>query len=480
MSFAPVSGVALFAHWVLVLLFSLRVMRRRAPVGVSLAWLLIIFVAPFVGVLLYVLFGEKRFSRRRLRQLAEYAPNIAEWQLALKRRYGAAKSENRRTVLIERLAEGAQGRPKLSGNHLTLLTDADSIFDAMVADIDAATTNCDAEFYIWDESGRTADVVDALVRATDRGVRCRALADSLGSKKFLRGPLAKKLRAAGVPMREALPAGLREALYSRTDLRNHRKVLVIDGRVAYTGSQNLADPRFFDRKGGFGEWVDAMARVTGPAALAISGVFELDWALESGDAPSLAEDDEATEERGTADVQVVPSGPDVRLGTIDQLFLSAIYSAERELIITTPYFVPDDALLEALVAAAARGVETTLIVPARNNSRMVRYASSAHYDDLLSAGVRIAHFNGGLLHTKSLTVDEAFSIFGSANLDIRSLWLNLEISLFVYDRRFTTDLRALQRRYLESSLMIRLEEWRKRPSRVRWAEDVFRLLSPLL
>ncbi|MCB1020592.1 MAG: cardiolipin synthase [Bryobacterales bacterium] len=480
MSFAPIPGVALFAHWLLVLLFSLRVMRRRAPVGVSLAWLLIIFVAPFVGVLLYVLFGEKRLARRRLAQLARSTPAILEWQRRLGERFGAPPAESARTALIERLAEGAQGRPKLRGNNLALLTDADSVFDAMIRDIDSATTSCDAEFYIWDEGGRTADVADALVRAAARGVRCRALADALGSERFLRRPLARKLREAGVTLRSALPAGLRQALYSRTDLRNHRKALVVDGRIAYTGSQNLADPRFFEQNAGAGQWVDAMVRVTGPAVLPISGVFELDWALETAGALELDEGERVEAEAGSAAVQVVPSGPDSRPGTINQLFLSALYSAERKLTITTPYFIPDDALLGALEAAAARGVETTLIVPARNNSRMVRFASSAHYDGLLAAGVRIAHFNAGLLHTKSITVDDAFSIFGSANLDIRSLWLNLEISLFIYDQTFTSELSALQQRYLADSTLIRLEEWRRRPNWVRWAEDVFRLLSPLL
>jgi cardiolipin synthase len=179
-------------------------------------------------------------------------------------------------------------------------------------------------------------------------------------------------------------------------------------------------------------------------------------------------------------VQLAPSGPDLRPEAIHRLLLTAIYAARRTLVMSTPYFVPDDSILTALLTAALRGVDVTLIVPARNDSFLVRHASVASFDDLLTAGVRIARFNGGLLHTKSLTVDGELSFFGSVNLDMRSLWLNFEISLLVYDRDFTGRLFELQNEYIRNSDWLELDQWRCRPARSRFIANTCRLLSPLL
>jgi len=263
-------------------------------------------------------------------------------------------------------------------------------------------------------------------------------------------------------------------------LRNHRKIVVIDDDVAYTGSQNLVDPRFFKQEAGAGQWVDAMARITGPTVSSLDAVFELDWSVETrkpfeAPAPAPTRPDQA----GPV-VQVVPSGPDLQPEGIHQLLLTAIYNARSEIVMTTPYFVPDESMILALLAAARRGVRVTLIVPAHNDSLLVRHASVASFDALMTAGVVIALFKGGLLHTKSLAIDGEVSLFGSVNLDMRSLWLNFEISLFVYDAGFCTQLRQLQDSYLENSEMLRLEEWRRRPRWRKFVEDAFRLFGPVL
>jgi cardiolipin synthase len=377
------------------------------------------------------------------------------------------------------------GFPALAGNRIEVLDDAGRVFDVLVADIDRARTSCDVCFYIWHEGGRTAAVVEALARAAERGVRCRALADAIGSRPFLSSASARRLRDAGVELITALPTGPLRSFFVRRDLRNHRKLVSIDQRVAYTGSLNLVDPRCFKQDAGVGEWVDAMVRLTGPAAVALDGVFALDWVVETGAPWYLGELPETGERPAPsahpgAVVQVVPSGPDLRPKAIYQLLLTVIYGARRELVMTTPYFVPDEAILTALVSAAHRGVAVTLLVPAHNDSMLVRHASAATYEELAAAGVCIALHEGGLLHTKSLVVDGETSVFGSVNLDMRSLYLNFEISLFVYDRAFAGRLRALQDRYLESAPQLDLEAWRRRPALRRFQENLVRLIGPLL
>ncbi|WP_208598314.1 cardiolipin synthase [Desulfatiglans anilini] len=478
-----VSTVVLVVHWVVIVILSIRVVMRRPPVGVAMAWLVVVFSVPFAGAAVYLLFGEKRLGRSRAVRIQSGVPRLTRWQASL----GAQAVTVPLPIgppgePLRRHAERLQGFPALPGNETLLLSDFESVFDHMIRDIGAAEQTVHLCFYIWEEKGRTGEIVDALTRAAQRGVQCRAIADALGSKTFLKGLQAGRLRRAGVDLRAAWPTGLARALATRTDLRNHRKIAVIDGRVAYTGSQNLVDPRFFKQKAGVGEWVDAMVRIKGPAAASLDGVFLFDWSVETGATfePPTVWTASGSAMPGGSVVQVVPSGPDLQAESIHQVLLKAIYGAECELVMTTPYFVPDDALLTALTTAALCGVAVTLIIPARNDSLLVRHASAAHFDDLMSAGVRIALFNGGLLHTKSLTIDGAVSVFGSVNLDMRSFWLDSEISLLVYDRDFTGRLRDLQERYLRDSERLDPDVWNSRPSRRRFVDNACRLLGPLL
>jgi cardiolipin synthase len=226
-----------------------------------------------------------------------------------------------------------------------------------------------------------------------------------------------------------------------------------------------------------------MLRIEGPAVEALGGIFLQDWEVNTGVSLTLLEESHdvmPVEEQGPVALQAMPSGPARKPLAILQLLLSTFYAAKRELVVTTPYFVPDDSLLTALISAAHRGVEVTVVLPEKNDSRLVDYASRAVFEDLLEAGVTIAAFRGGLLHTKSVTVDGEFCLFGSVNLDMRSLWLNFEISLMIYNREITTQIRELQADYIRDSDLLDASAWRQRPFSRRLLENVTHLAAPLL
>jgi cardiolipin synthase len=463
--------------------FSVRIITRRLPVGVALAWLSVVLIFPYAGAIVYLLIGESRLGRQRGRRAAALRESYRGWAKSLRESHPTSTAELTGAAGgLARLAEAALDSPPLAGNSVLLLRDGGEAFPALIRDIDAARQTCHLEFYIWDVGGVADEVVEALLRAAARGVVCRVLVDAVGSRTFVGSDRARRLRAGGVTLREALPVTLRRLLFVRADLRLHRKIVVIDGIVGFTGSLNLADPALFKRNAGVGQWVDALARVQGPAVAALGAIFLQDWELETGEAlPVPAREGlPARPAGGRAVVQVLPSGPGERVGAIERILLTAVYAASRELVLTTPYFVPDETLLSALLSAPGRGVDVTLIVPAKVDSRMTHYASRAHQADLLAAGVRVALYRGGLLHTKSLAVDGQFSLFGSLNLDPRSLRLDFEVMLAVYDADFTAALRRLQQSYVDRSDWLDLVTCQSRSAVERFTEDAARLVGPLL
>lgn len=472
------------ADLVIRLGLSVRVIMRRLPVGVSLAWLFIVLEFPFVGVALYLLFGEVRLGHRRARRAEVLHGPYEEWLAELRQRSAphwpddAAGGKS-----LAQLAECEAGIPALPGNRVELLPDWEAAFRSLLRDIDAATRTCHLEFYIWHVGGLANDVGEALLRAAARGVACRVLLDDVGSRPFLRSTWPARLRQGGVELHSALPASLLRMAFVRFDLRMHRKIVVIDGKVGYTGSLNLVDPRHFKQEAGVGQWVDAMVRVEGPAVEPLAITFLEDWALDVPvDVERLREvgDVHPLRPRGPAAVQVIPSGPVQETAVMQRVLLAAIYAAQRELVLTTPYFVPDEDLVTALVSAAHRGVAVTLIVPAHVDSKLVNWASRAFLGDLAAAGATVQLFEGGLLHTKSVTVDGQFSLFGSLNLDPRSLHLNFEITLAIYDAGATSELRGLQQSYCEQSRPLCMDDWGKRTMGRRLVENTARLFGPLL
>jgi cardiolipin synthase len=477
------SALLLGGHMLLVAGLAVRILARHLPVGSTLAWLVILFVLPLFGPALYLFIGENRLGNKRARRWTEIHDLYRGWQGRLKTRSDIDWSRlHPRARALASHGESITGFVALQGHALQLLEGWDDFVDTLVADIDAARSSCHLEFYIWESAGRAAEVEAALARAAGRGVTCRVLVDDVGAGRFLRSREVAALRAAGVQVVSQLPVGLLRVLFVRMDLRNHRKIVVIDGEIGYTGSMNLVDPAYFKSNAGVGRWVDAMVRLRGPAVEVLNGAFLEDWELETDEGMEVLEtaDLKAVHEEGDTVVQVVPSGPGLNRASIHQLLLSLLYSAERELVLTTPYFVPDESIMTALVSAARRGVQVTLNVPERLDSVLARFAGAACFEELLDAGVQIARYEPDLLHTKAITVDGRIAVLGSVNIDMRSLWLNFEISLFIYDRACVSRVRELQARYLQDSVSLHPRAWRERSLGSRVAEGVLRLMGPLL
>ncbi len=472
----------------LLLLVQLVVMARillrphRDPSS-RIAWLVVVSVLPLVGLFLYLMLGEVTIGRRRVARMraviAHLLPlpgpidsNAASPELAIPTRYRH----------LFALGHSISGFQPTNGNTAQLLPNSNAVIDALALDIDAATDHVHVQFYIWLPDRNGLKIVEALKRAASRGVICRALADDLGSRTMIRCAHWQAMRAAGVRLAACLPIGnpLLRPFRGRIDLRNHRKIVVIDGHITYCGSQNCADPEFLV-KAKFGPWVDTMVRCEGPIAQQNQFLFASDWMahvhenldeLLSAPAPS-------SKLIGVS-AQVIGTGPTVRYSAMPEIFETLLFSARREIIITTPYYVPNESLQSALCTTACRGVDTILIVPARNDSWIVGAASRSYYADLLTAGVRIYEYEGGLLHAKTLTLDGEVMLMGSANMDRRSFDLNYENNILFYDPALTASVRMRQSDYLAHSRQVRqesVETWRM--SRRLWF-NLIATLGPVL
>lgn len=473
------------------------VIYKRRPVAVTLAWLLLLAFLPVLSWMVYVLVGEVNLGSRRAKRYAEVSKRLMQLGAPLVQHSQLPDTRTHEWFHhVASFGTAVAGIPPMRGNRVALLPDNDGMLESLIADIDAARHHAHLMFYIWSLDAGAQRVADAMIRAARRGVQCRVLVDGVGSWSFVDSPMWKQMSSAGVQVVEALPVNMLRRPLARIDLRNHRKIAAFDGRTAYCGSQNIHDTTFrATRWRNTGQWIDASVRVEGPAAQVLGLIFLLDWQLDSHedlsqrlheflpDLTVLSPHQHAQSQDALARdslIQAIPSGPGPTPQAIHQAFLTLIYSAREELVMATPYFVPDEATLAALAAAASRGVRVTLIMPKVSDSFLVAAASRSHYLDLLEAGVRIHHYTRGLLHAKTLSIDGKVGLIGSANFDARSFFLNFEITLLIYDQDFAHRLGELHASYLCDAYEVTLDAWRKR----KWWEIIrdnsAQLLGPLL
>jgi cardiolipin synthase len=376
------------------------------------------------------------------------------------------------------LAQHLGYMPTLGGNDFELISGYDNIIDRLIADIETAEHHIHLLYYIIadDETGRR--LADALVRAVERGVKCRVLVDSFGALPFIK-KLGDEMTSQGIELHYVLPIGFFRTRFTRIDLRNHRKIAVIDGRLAYTGSQNIVNADYgYDIEGLIYE--ELMVRLTGPIVLQLQAIFAGDWFIESGETLKGVEIFPQLEATGTVVAQSLPSGPAYKQPNFQRMVVALIHHAKERVVITTPYFIPDEPFLQAVETAVMNGVEVVLIVSSKVDQALVGYAQSAYYQQLLEAGIRVFVFGRALLHAKHMSVDNNIALIGSGNMDKRSFDLNFEISMLFYNEQVTQALRAEEAKYLEHAEELNLESWMERSNKERFLQDISKLVSPLL
>ncbi len=456
--------------------------RNRRPTA-AMAWLLAIYFIPLIGVLLFLLIGTPRLPRKRRRKqdainefirdassqldLGSLRPHAPEWFTSL-------------VTMNQTLGS----MPLAGDNDVHLISDYQGSLDAMAAAIRGAQKYVHAEFYILQADATTEGFFAALEDACARGIPVRVLLDHWANRRkpFYRETV-RRLRAMGARWQLMLPVQPLKGKYQRPDLRNHRKLLVVDGDIAFMGSQNVTDSTYNLRKNirrGL-HWVDLMVRLKGPVVGSVNAVFLSDWYSETDEAlQTEAEMFAVTASTGDLDCQIVPSGPGFRFENNLRLFLGLMYSAQRKLIIVSPYFVPDEALLLAVTTACHRGLQVELFVSEEGDQAMVYHAQRSYYEALLKAGVKIWLYRTPyILHSKSMTIDDEVAIIGSSNMDMRSFGLNLEISLLVRGEEFVGEMRQVEQDYRDLSRELTLEEWRQQPLRSTVLDNIARLTSAL-
>jgi len=455
---------------------------NRKP-SAAMAWLLLILLVPIPGIALFLLLGSNRLGRRRHAKQAEANARIHERTAhlaALDTAYpgpsyiGSVATLNRNLGTL----------PALGDNSAELISDYRESIATMTVEIDSAQRFVHVQFYItaWDQV--TGPLFDALVRATKRGVVVRLLFDHLGSRGIpgYKGML-ERLADTEIHWRPMLPIHPFKGELRRPDLRNHRKILVVDGRVAFMGSQNLVEPGYNkDKNHQAGrEWVELMCRVEGPVVAALNAVFATDWYSESD---QILIDElvplDMSDVAGDLTCQVIPSGPGFVTENNLRAFTSLIYSAQRRISLTSPYFVPDESLLYAVTTAAQRGVEVELFVSEEGDQFMVYHAQCSYYRALLESGVRMYLYPAPyVLHSKHFSIDDDVGVLGSSNMDMRSFGLNYEVSMMILGPDIVREMRKVEDVYRAKSRELTLDEWARRPHRSRYLDNVMRLTAAL-
>ena len=459
--------------------------RNRKPSS-AMAWLLAIFLIPFVGIVLFLLVGSPKLPKARRDKQREIDVAIAAVTEGRPTRANTSAWPSWLAGVSE-LNHSLSGFPAVGGNKAHLIDDYQLSIDAMADEIAQAKSFVHVEFYIISFDSVTKRFFAALEGAVARGVTVRVLLDHVASVRAAESKATfAELDRIGVKWSFMLPVRPLKGQFQRPDLRNHRKLVVVDGRVGFMGSQNLIDRSYNSAKNikrGL-QWQELMTRVTGPVVSQINAIFLGDWYCETNeriDSEHVQSSDVSAEKSTTAlDCQVVPSGPGFDGENNLRLFLALLHSAQKRIIITSPYFVPDESMMYAITSGVQRGLDVQLFVSEEGDQGGVFHAQRSYYSELLTAGVKIWMYPPPfILHAKHLSIDDDVAVIGSSNMDIRSFALDLEVSLLVRGKSFVDEMRAVEQKYRDAGRELTLEEWEREPKTATFLDGLARLTSAL-
>jgi cardiolipin synthase A/B len=469
------SFLYLCSEWAVRITMLLYVPQRRSA-SAARTWLLFIFLLPWPGLAIYALVGRIRVPAFRRKLQDQASEQIKKAQAQIGTQIVAQPDLPAQLQIIPEQAKRLGMFEPFAGNAFEFLRDYEGSIDRLIQDIDNAKRHVHLLTYIYrtDRIGRK--VADALKQAAKRGVICRVLLDAVGSRVAL-NQFGPELREDGVEVRSMLPVGLFRRKGERFDLRNHRKISVIDGTIGYLGSQNIADPTFvknFPNE-------ELVVRFTGPVVSQLQATFLGDHYLETEEVLDRAELFPDLKPAGDSAAQLLPSGPGYGQENGRELIISMLYEARRRVVITTPYFIPDEPFLNAICAAGQReNVQVHMVVSKHANQLISQLAQRSYYDNLLEAGIQIHLYRPHFLHAKLLTIDDHVALTGSTNMDIRSFALNAEINLLIYDRQVVEQLKVIQEDYFRNSDLLTREQWSKRSVLRKIAHNTARLMDSFL
>jgi len=455
------------------------VQERRDPVK-ALSWIAIIVLLPVAGIVIFIFFGQdyrkrKIFNRKEIKDLRQ----IEELSNRQVRSLGEVEIEEvtEHSNIIKLLLNNSKTLLTL-GNKLTILNDGKETFESIISELEKAESTIHLEYYIFESDALGNRIAEILMRKAKAGVEVRFIYDDVGSwglsRKFIH-----KLREAGVQTYCFMPVVF-PWFSSKINYRNHRKIIVIDGKVGYTGGLNIADRYISGTK--HGVWRDTHLRLEGESVHMLQIAFMTDWYFSSKEKirnrKKYLPPVEVTE--GPAAIQIALSGPDSDWATIMQAYFSAITRAQKHIYISTPYFLPTESILCALKVAALSGVDVRIMLPEHSDSKMVHWATRSYFEELLEAKIKLYLYTKGFNHSKLIMIDGSFSSVGTANMDVRSFEDNFEVTAMIYDRTYTAELEEQFTKDLASCRNITMRKWLARKHKDNFKESVARLFSPLL
>ncbi|MDE5555502.1 MAG: cardiolipin synthase, partial [Muribaculaceae bacterium] len=432
--------------------------ENRNPLK-SLAWVTVLFLLPIFGIILYLFFGrsiknKRMISRRNRRKLRKYehSPNVDKRSLSL----------TEESMQMINLAGTLAASPFYPDNSVEIFTDGASKFEALKRDLRNARHSINLQYYIFEDDAIGREICDILIERHNAGVEVRVIYDHVGSFN-VKSSFFKKMKRAGINAYPFLKVSFPQ-FGTRINWRNHRKICVIDGSIGYIGGMNIAD-RYIDGGKNFDCWRDTHLRLTGPAVRALRYSFAIDWNFMGQ--PLLENDTDHVYtpevDAPRAGIQLLTSGPTSQWSNIAFMFHKAIAGAKKRVYIQTPYFLPTEGLLKALQVAALAHVDVRVMMPRRSDSKMLTYASSSYIAESLQAGIKIYFYEAGMLHAKTMIIDDEFSSVGSTNFDFRSFECNFESNVFIYSTEVNERLYDIFKKDLERSTRVTPFEWRKRP-----------------